>query len=185
MRGCFTYAAICGSSRSQKGTNFGNVRFGGLSTVSFQRKTSPRRAQSTRKDAMTKRLTAALLLGALTLLSAAQGHAEDKGAGRREVINALLALNNYIDAVRFSDACTGRADMNVLASLTARIDVVRNRVAVTLPDQADGIEAGDTDYTCDRSAPRRSAKPGALRRHAARLLDRLEAALAALPSNDH
>lgn len=122
---------------------------------------------------------AAVLTGAPSSAALAERAAPrtSTGAARAEVVGALLALNNLIEAISQSDACRGRSDIGALGPLQDRIAKARLRAAKLLPEQTSIVEAGDSDWVCDRSKPDRASSPSALRKQAGRSIDRLEAAL--------
>lgn len=97
-------------------------------------------------------------------------------AGKHEALRALMALNNYEEALNFSDACLGQRNSRIMKPLAARIEAARSQFAERYPD-FEPIAAGDTDYICDRERATGAADRAAIRREVLRLIVDLEAAV--------
>jgi hypothetical protein len=68
--------------------------------------------------------------------------------------NALMNLNNYIDAIKFSDACFRQSNgRRALQPLLLEIEAARTLAAKRYPRLAVSPEASDTDYVCVRGTP--------------------------------
>jgi hypothetical protein len=100
--------------------------------------------------------------------------------GGHEALQALTALNNYVEAITWFDACQEQQNGRVLEQLADRIETARSHFAQRYPDIRN-ISGGDTEYTCVRDERRRATNRRAVRREALRLIDDLEAALTRSP----
>jgi hypothetical protein len=114
-------------------------------------------------------------LFAAVAMSPNGGNAEAEQAAA----NALVGLNNYLDALSFSDACLDRSDAKVLEPLRPRIEAARDAIISRYPTLVAGRVAGDTDWTCDQSVGKshRRANHKAIRAEVTRLILALEAAV--------
>lgn len=96
--------------------------------------------------------------------------------GRHEAEQALTALNNYVEAITWSDACLGQRNGRVLEQLADRIETARGHFAQRYPE-IQNLSGGDTDYTCVREATAPTPNRRAIKLETLRLIDDLEAAL--------
>lgn len=136
-----------------------------------------------------RRGTASRLWGALAVAAVIGGATSSAALAERappipstedakaEVVDALLSLDNLIDAIHQSDACLSQSNIDVLGPLQDRIAEARLRTARLIPERASIVDSGDSDWVCDRSRPDGASSPSALRKQAGRSIDRLEAAL--------
>lgn len=89
---------------------------------------------------------------------------------------ALLSLNNFIEGVRFSDACLGQTGAHELDAFAARIEIAKTRIVTRYPALEQSRDAGDTDWACDRAAPPERINHRAIRKEVLRLVEDLEVA---------
>jgi hypothetical protein len=87
---------------------------------------------------------------------------------------ALLNLNNFVEGIRFSDACMGQTGADALDAFAVRIEIAKTRIIARYPTLEPSRDAGDADWVCDRTAPPERINHRAIRKEVLRLVEDLE-----------
>jgi len=114
------------------------------------------------------------LLRTLVALACASLVASGARANEHDAFQALMAWNNFTEAVRFSDECSGSNDFKALRPLSPRVEVAISRIIMRYPQLAALGSAGDTDYVCILKNRVNRSGHYAVRRKAAQLIRKLE-----------